>query len=550
MGVYLNSKKPISLYEIAASSPYFIDKSDLISELIPVLSSTTQNQHTTGDSNRYLCITRPRRFGKTIMADMISAFFSKGYDTSFIFNHLAVSKYPWYTNYRNHYNTIHISFNEIPESCRSYNDYISRIERRLKRDIVHAFPEVVLDETEAIWDLLNDLYEYGDNEKFIFVLDEWDFIYTQDFASEDDRKAFTRFLSVLLKDQPYVAMVYMTGILPIAKYSSGSELNMFYEYTMASSKRFGDYFGFSDPEVDLLYKKYLLSGTGGNVTREGLRLWYDGYKTMSGENLYNPRSVVGALTNHQLTNYWTSAGPYDEIYTYVKNNIESIQDDISLLMSGQSIPAQVQEYASTSRELRTKDEIFSAMVVYGFLSYYAGKVSIPNKELMDKFDDMIRTRTDFGYIYRLASESEKLLNATKQKNTHVVVEILERVHNTESPLNRYNNEAELSKVITFAYLQARQYYDIRLEDHSGTGYVDYIFYPYDPHDDGIIIELKVDGTANDALRQIHDRKYIQNFEGRIGEHPKCNGRVLAVGIAYNRKDSAKRHECKIEELYL
>ncbi len=189
-------------------------------------------------------------------------------------------------------------------------------------------------------------------------------------------------------------------------------------------------------------------------------------------------------------------------------------------MSGIPVPANVREYASTSMELKTRDEIYSAMVVYGFLSYADGCVSIPNKELMDRFDDMVRQRPDFGYMNRLAVESGKMLAATRKGDTRTMTEILERVHNTESPPIRYSDEAELSKVITFVYLQAREYYDIRLEDHSGTGYVDYIFYPYKKEDDGIVTELKVDDTADGAIRQIKARKYVLNFEGRLGEVPK------------------------------
>ena len=167
---------------------------------------------------------------------------------------------------------------------------------------------------------------------------------------------------------------------------------------------------------------------------------------------------------------------------------------------------------------------------------------------MDKFADMVRQRPDFGYMNRLAAESRKMLTATKAGDTGTMVEILERVHNTESPLIRYSNEAELSKVITFVYLQAREYYDIRLEERSGTGYVDYIFYPYKKEDDGIIIELKVDDTADNAIQQIKDRRYALTFDGRLGEEPRCTGRILAVGIAYDRNDENKRHECKIEVL--
>lgn len=199
-------------------------------------------------------------------------------------------------------------------------------------------------------------------------------------------------------------------------------------------------------------------------------------------------------------------------------------------------------------ELKTRDEIYSAMVVYGFLSYADGYVSIPNKELMGKFDDMVRQRPTFGYMYRLAAESARMLEATKAGDTKTMTEILERAHNMESPLDRYSNEAELSKVITFVYLQARETYDIRLEERSGTGHVDYIFYPYKKEDDGIIVELKVDDTADHAIRQIKDRQYALNVAGKLGEGPRCTGRILAVGIAYERKDRKKRHTCKVEVL--
>lgn len=351
-----------------------------------------------------------------------------------------------------------------------------------------------------------------------------------------------------MKDKAYVEMVYMTGILPISKYSSGSELNMFFEFTMALQEKYSKYFGFTEEEVDVLYEKYLKLEADPKVTRDELRLWYNGYQTVSGRRLYNPRSIIGALSYNQVHSYWTESGPYDEIYHYVKHGSAELRDEITLMMSGIPVPANVQEYASVSMELNTKDEIYSAMVVYGFLSYANGCVSIPNKELMDKFSDMVCQRPAFGYMNRLAVESDKMLAATKAGDTDTMVEILEHAHNTESPLIRYSDEAELSKVITFVYLQAREYYDIRLEDRSGTGYVDYIFYPYKKEEDGIILELKVDDMADNAVRQIKERRYATNFDGRIGEEPKCTGRILAVGIAYDRKDEKKRHECKVEVL--
>lgn len=262
--------------------------------------------------------------------------------------------------------------------------------------------------------------------------------------------------------------------------------------------------------------------------------------------LYNPRSVVGALNDNQLGSYWTSSGPYDEIFYYIKNNVADVRDDLALMISGTPVPAKITEYSATSMNLSTKDEIFSAMVVYGFLSYENGYVSIPNKELMDKFSDMLRKESSLGYVHRLSKESERMLKATKAGDTRTMLEILEFAHDTEIPLLSYNNETDLTAVINLVYLAARDFYRIEREDKAGIGYVDFIFYPEDKTADCIIVELKVDHTPDEAIQQIKNRKYALRFKGRLGEEAKYTGRILAVGISYDRKN--KKHDCKIEVL--
>ena len=380
-GVYLNSKKPYLLYQEDSSAAYFVDKTDILKELVPLLerkedangNEKKETWQSGRKGNRYICITRPRRFGKTVMANMITSYFEKGVDSRDIFRNLKASSYDWFEKHLNKHNVIHIMFNETPRKCSSYEQYITRIESRLVKDLMREFPDVPIHEEEAVWDAFNTIIEFGREEKFIFVLDEWDFIFHRDFVTEADKEDYIDFLRNLLKDQPYVELAYMTGILPIAKYSSGSELNMFYEYTIVSMEKYSKYFGFTDEEVDELYERYLEIEQSPGVSREGLRIWYDGYQTLSGIRLYNPRSVVGALDDNQLGNYWTSSGPYDEI--------------------------------------------FSAMVVYGFLSYGDGYISIPNKELMDKFAEMVEKEPSLGYIHRLARQSERMLKATKAGDT-------------------------------------------------------------------------------------------------------------------------------------
>lgn len=536
MGIYLNGITAYDAYKTVFSSPYFVDKTLMLDEIVSRIGTT----------EKYICITRPRRFGKSVMANMLASFFSRDCDAKNIFDELKISGKKYYKKYRNQYHVIFISFNELPRRCKSYEQYIGRIESNLMDDLIQAYPDVHINPSDAVWDILKKIYTADHSSRFIFILDEWDFIFHRNFVTEEDKVDYIDFLSNLLKDKSYVSLAYMTGILPIAKYSSGSELNMFLEYTMASEAMYSDYFGFTEEEVDRLYSKYLTMCENPKVTREGLRIWYDGYHTKSGGRVYNPRSVVASLTNNNLGNYWTSAGPYDEIYYYVNHNIDAVREDLALMVSGISVPAKISEYAATSMNLMTKNEIFSAMVVYGFLSYEDGYVSIPNKELMDKFADMIRKEPSLGYVHRLAKESERMLRATKSGDTKAMLEILEYAHNTESPLLSYNNEAELAAVIRLVYLEARDTYRIEREDKAGIGYVDFIFYPLKKDDDCIILELKVDHTVEEALQQIKERQYALRFQGKLGEKPKYTGRILAVGIAYYKED--KKHSCKIEVL--
>lgn len=299
-----------------------------------------------------------------------------------------------------------------------------------------------------------------------------------------------------------------------------------------------------DTEVDKLYERYRQETDSPEITREDLGIWYDGYCTVTGKRLYNPRSVVCALTENELSNYWTSSGPYDEIFYYVRNNIEDIRDDLTFMISKERVPVVLQGYAATEPELKTRNQIYSAMVVYGLLTYEDGSVFVPNKELMDKYNELLLTNDNLGYVHRLAKESEKMLAATLSGDTKTMTEILKFVHDTESPILSYNNEAELSVMVNLAYLAARDRYRVERKDKAGEGFVDFIFYPERRETDGIILELKVDSTPEEAIRQIQDKNYVLRFKGKLGEMPKYTGNVLAVGISYDKK--SKKHSCKVE----
>ncbi|MCD8022068.1 MAG: ATP-binding protein [Lachnospiraceae bacterium] len=575
MGYYLNSTAAFSLYESESKKPYFVDKTEMLRELIPLVE----------EGNNHICITRPRRFGKSIMAAMVASFFGKGVDSDPIFASLNIANLASgnsdeksgagkefdYRKYMNQYHVIYINFIKPSSLSSSYEDFIKRIERRLTKDLHREFPDVDFLEDDSPLEDLSVIYEET-GEKFILVFDEWDCIFHKDYITNDDRKKYINWLAALTKDTGYVALTYMTGVLPIAKYSSGSTINNFLEYTMAVQPKYSEYFGFSDSEVDMLYSRYLKNEKKPVVTREDLRFWYDGYCTAGGTRMYNPRSVVLALTNNCLASYWTTTGPYSETSRYIVNDVDGVKKDVALMVSGEAVVSKVEEFAATAMHLSTKDEIFSAMVVYGFLNYEDGKVRIPNKELMDEFVKTIRTQKNLGYINRLAVESDRMLQATLKGDTKTMEEVLQFAHNlslvpqgtedagrtiaqsailhgaalpyTETPLLDYNNETELTAIVNLVYLAARDSYYVERENKAGIGYVDFIFYPERPGDDGIILELKVDDTPEAAIQQIRDRKYVLKFRGRMAETKRHTGRILMLGIGYSKKN--KDHHCKVE----
>lgn len=538
LGMYLNSRMPFEAFKAVAAGKYFVDKSEILQEIIPSM----------GSEERFFCITRPRRFGKTVIANMIAAFFGKAADGKEVFDGLKIADSGYYGEYLNQWNVISIDFSRLPKSCKDYEQYIERIQDGLNRDLLETysdFPEQRLSMQNAVWDNLQAVFEKT-KTRFIFVLDEWDALFHMDFASEGNKKDFLCFLRSLLKGQAYVEFAYMTGVLPIAKYSSGSELNMFKEYDMATKKKFCGYFGFSDAEVDRLFAVYQRTTRDGKITREELAEWYDGYFTAAGNRLYNPRSVVCALIDDQIGSYWTSSGPYDEIFYYIRNNIEDVRDDLVLMIAGECVVIKLQGYAAVSTELITKNQIYSAMVVYGLLTYENGAVSIPNRELMEKFNELLLTKDSLGYVHHLAKESEKMLKATLCGNTDTMAEILKYAHDTESPIFSYNSEIELSAVVNLVYLAARERYRVEREDKAGEGFVDFIFYPEYRNEDALILELKIDSTPEEAIEQIKDKRYALRFRGKLGEREKYTGRILAVGISYDQK--TKEHFCGVKVL--
>ena len=269
---------------------FFVDKSAIIEKL-----STRINT-----PNRYICITKPRRFGKTSVLNMLGAYYCKAYDSKVLFDGLKIAKTAAYAAHLNQYNVVHLSMNSLPDDGNAYEDYMNLFKNAIRRDILEAYPQLKEQEFNSLSEML-----VATDKQFIFIIDEWDYIFSHELYPEHHGD-FLEFLRNLLKDKPYVALVYMTGVLPIKKYSTGSALNMFDEYTMLKDRSFEEYFGFSDEEVEMLCARQT------KLPLAEIRDWYNGYVSSTGERIYNPRSVALALLNGYCQSYWTRTGKMDE----------------------------------------------------------------------------------------------------------------------------------------------------------------------------------------------------------------------------------------------
>jgi hypothetical protein len=508
---------------------YFVDKTELIEKLNPLV----------GEADQFVCITRPRRFGKSINAAMLASYYSKSLDTKDIFDKLNVSKCDSYEEHLNKHNVIYMSFNTGEGKFTTYAEYKNFFVDGLIKDLKEICPEI--NENDPISKIFTDAYKKI-GEGFIFIIDEWDYIFSDKSYEDTDKINFLAFLTELLKDKSYVEFAYMTGILPIAKYFSTSFCNMFpNEHNSFNDRIYGDYFGFTEKEVKKICAKQK------KVTLNQLQEWYDGYYTYDNVHLYNPRSVSYALSYGYCDSYWTNTGKMDEIIDCIKNNLYNIKKDILDMMNGKKIYVDVPKFATEKMDFSSKEKIFSAMVVYGFLCYHGNMLSIPNKELKIKFIEALSYEANNceDEFSRVMKNSEELLKATIEQDTETMSRLLRDAHSLYSSTLTYNDENSLSCVIQMAYITALKKYEMHRELKGGEGFVDFVFIPYDKNATAFIMELKVNSTPEEALKQIKSKNYAQSLRN-------IRGQKLAIGITYSSKntseDDNRQHFVKIEEL--
>ena len=541
---------------MAVNSEIFVDKTEMIRYLNTVVNT----------QQRFVSVSRPRRFGKTMAADMICAYYDREADSRELFSNRKLAGDPITTNgmpweaYLGKFDVLRLVMTDFMEDCESVQEMIEYLTEEITEELMEANPDIHYGSRLTLRTVMNRIYGKT-KRQFVIVIDEWDAVFR---VWKEDEKGQTKYLDFLrdwMKDKPYIALAYMTGILPIKKYGRHSALNMFDEYSMMSPLQLAPYTGFIEEEVSELCTEY-----GRDYDR--IKDWYDGYEVSdiippdpqhrvlkeTGASpkvkryaLYSPLSVVKAIETGHIKNYWNQTETYEALAEYIRKDYDGLKDAVALLMDGGRLQIDTSTYQNDMTTFHGRDDVLSLLIHLGYLGFDDDRreVFIPNREILDEFRTSTKTE-EWTEPFRAYERSKELLEATWHKEADRVAELLEEAHN-QADNKTYHDEAALSYAIRMAYYAAQKYYTIIPELDSGKGYVDIACIPTPGYPDkpALVIELKYNKTADTAMGQIKRQAYPERLA-----HYK--GHLLLVGIDYDREISStnpefKRHYCVIEE---
>lgn len=519
MGIYLNLGN--DLFQEALNSEIYIDKSMLI--------SYTNKKIRTKDKN--LCVSRPRRFGKSMAADMLVAYYSRGCNSKEQFENLKIAKNPDFEKHLNRYHVIHVNIQNYLSESQNMEEMLRFMEDDILFEIENEFADLKMPRRKTLSAVLETAYAQF-KIPFIFIIDEWDSIFRIHKNDAESQKKYLDFLRNILKDRSYVALAYMTGILPIKKYGEHSALNMFIEYSMTDATPIEEFTGFTEQEVKQLCEKY-------NMSFAETKKWYDGY-CVDGVSIYNPKSVVEAMVRRKFSNYWTQTETYEALKTYIHSNEFGVQDAILKLMAGETVKIDTTTFTNDMVTFATRDDVLTLLVHLGYLTYNSGtkEISIPNYEISEQFISTIKV-LGWNEVVNSLKISDELLQATLKCNAEKVAKLIEQAHQENTSILKYNDENSLSCVVSLAYYSARKYYTIHRELPAGKGFADIVFEPNrNCNMPAMIVELKWGHSADEAIAQIKNKNYTDFLKNYHGE-------ILLVGVNY---DKEKHHTCRIERV--
>ena len=549
MGTYLNPGK--RRMEMAVNSEVYIDKTEMIDYLNSVVNT----------NQRFVSVSRPRRFGKTMAADMLCAYYDRDADSRELFEKCKISQLKkkegerkW-DAYLGKFDVIRLVMTNFFKKGVSIDQGLDQIQKVLVKSFARKYPNLDYFDQGDMIQCLEDVYE-NTGRQFVIIIDEWDALFREYKDDREGQKKYLDFLRDWLKDKEYIAMAYMTGILPIKKYGKHSALNMFTEYSMTQPQQLAPYMGFTAEEVQNECRKR-------NLRYEAYKDWYDGYRLsnkVSAEMLeegaavdervyreyevYSPYSVVNAMMAKQFANYWNQTETYEALQQYVEWNFDGLREDVAILMSGERVKIDITGYQNDMATFHSKDDILTMFIHLGYLGYdmASGETFIPNREVMDVFRSSTKS-AEWTVTFRALANSRKLLEATWACDEETVTELIEAAHN-QAGNRTYHSEAGLRYAIQLAYYAAQEEYTIIPEMDTGKGYADLAYIPKKPDKPAILVEFKYEEGADTAISQIRRQKYPDRLE-----HYKDN--LILVGISYEkevRNDSPafKHHSCRIE----
>ena len=516
MGIYLNPGN--TEFQRALNSEIYVDKSLLIEYTNRIINTNMQN----------ICVSRPRRFGKSTDARMIAAYYDQSCDSSKLFKDLKIAKSKEYQKHLNKYNVILLNMQSFLSKTNNIEKMLELLTRLLVREIKMEYLKLDLFDETNLSLTLDDVY-IQTKQSFIIIIDEWDCIFREYQGDKKAQEKYLDFLRDLLKDKPYVSLCYMTGILPIKKYGTHSALNMFKEVSMINPTPLEAFMGFTDKEVEELCKEY-------DIEYKEMKTWYDGYHLSKEVSVYNPRSVVYAIMDRKFSNYWTSTETYEALKIYIDMNYDGLKDDVIRLLSYERVAINPNKFQNDMTTFASKDDILTLLVHLGYLGYdnINKEVYIPNNEVISSFIDSIES-SNWKETTRAILNSRALLEATINQDSEAVAKYIEEAH-LETSILQYNDENALAYTIYLGYITARNEYTLIREMPSGKGYADIVFIPK-KNKPAMIVELKWNHEAKTAIDQIKEKKYYCGLEKYLDE-------LLLVGISYNKE--TKEHSCIIE----
>lgn len=523
MGTFFNPTNKLMTRDL--TSEIYIDKSLLITETNKLL----------GTNGNFICVSRPRRFGKSMASNMLAAYYSKGCDSKDIFSNLKIARTGGWEKNLNAFNVIQMDLNGFYHSLTNPDNLILDMTKAVVSEMKEQLHLVQIEENDSLPSAILKAYK-ATGETFVIIIDEYD-VLVREKVKSSIFESYLGFLSSLFKNnnlKEAISLAYLTGILPIVRDRIQSKMNEFDEYSMTNARRLAPFAGFTEEEVHSLCNEY-------NLDFAECKRWYDGYKLGKEEHIYSPKSVVTSAKDGEFDDYWTQTGSYEALKDYILMNFEGIKDDVVTMIGGGKIDVNIHSYLNTMTDFNSKDDVFTYLIHLGYLAYDRSikQCYIPNVEVRSQWILSIRNSPDYTKIMELVNDSKNLLQHTLEGDAEYVAKSLTAAHTRATNPLTYNNEASFQSAIGLAYFYATSQYTIIKELPTGKGYADVAFIPFVPNIPAIIVELKNNKTALGAIEQIKERKYDEVL---------CHyrGNMLFVGINYDQE--TKQHQCAIEKL--